>query len=205
VTGPCARTGTLAAGYPALLAQLGSKRRYNLKRQLRLLEEQCGKLALHAITQPAQLPTLGIALAALSTPQQRRQWLSDAALLALAERGLLLSYVLECAGKPAALILALTGGGTLHVHNILHDPALARLSAGTAILFMAMEDACQRGLDALDFGYGSPAHGYQSTNLTQRRGHVLFMRKNVRNYLGGIAHRLWCAAVEWVRTRPERR
>jgi CelD/BcsL family acetyltransferase involved in cellulose biosynthesis len=191
----------LQADYAALLAQLGSKRRYNLKRQLRLLEEQRVKLALHAITQPAQLPTLSAALTALSDPHQRRQWLSDASLLSLAERGLLLCYVLKCAEQPAALILALTDGTVLHVNNILHDPALAQLSAGTAILFIAMEDACQRGLRALDFGYGSPAHSYQSTNVTQRRGHVLILRANLRNYLGSMAHRLWCASVEWARRR----
>lgn len=195
----------LQADYAALLAKLGSKRRYNLKRQLRLLEEQRGQLALHAITQPAQLPTLSAALAALAEPQQRRQWLSDASLLSLAERGLLLCYVLECGEQPAALILALTDGSVLHVNNILHDPALAQLSAGTAIQFMAMEDACQRGLRALDFGYGSPAHSYQSTNVTQRRGHVLILRANVRNYLGSMAHRLWCAAGKWARARRGRR
>ena len=188
----------LQADYAALLARLGSKRRYNLKRQLRQLEQQRGQLALHAITQPAQLPALNAALAALSAPQQRRQWLSGASLLALAERGLLLSYVLECAQQPAALILALSDGSVLHVNNILHDPALARLSAGTAILFMAMEDACQRGLHTLDFGYGSPAHSYQSTNVTQRRGHVLILRANWRNYLGSMAHRLWCGGVRWL-------
>jgi hypothetical protein len=190
----------LQADYAALLAQLGSKRRYNLKRQLRLLEERRGPLTLHAITQPAQLPALSAALATLSEPQQRQQWLSDASLLSLSERGLLLCYVLECDGQPAALILALTDGRVLHVNNILHDPALAQLSAGTAILFKAIEDACQRGLRALDFGYGSPAHSYQSTNVTQRRGHVLLLRANLRNYLGSMLHRLWCAAVEWGRT-----
>jgi len=193
-------TVPLQANYAALLARLGSKRRYNLKRQMRLLEEQRGGLTLHAITQPTQLPTLSAALATLSTPQQRRQWLSDASLLSLAERGLLLSYVLECGAQPGALILALTDGRVLHVNNILHAPALAQLSAGTAILFMAMEDACQRGLRALDFGYGSPAHSYQSTNVTQRRGHVLLLRANVRNYLVSTAHRLWCAVVERART-----
>jgi len=198
-------TVPLAAGYAAFLAQLGSKRRYNLKRQLRILEEQRGALTLHTITEPRQMPVLSAALAALSTPQQRRQWLSDASLLSLAERGLLLCYVLHCEELPAALILALTDGRVLHVNNILHDSALAQLSAGTAILFMAMEDACQRGLHALDFGYGSPAHSYQSTNVTQRRGHVLLLRANLRNYLGSVAHRLWCAAVEWARTTNARR
>ena len=189
----------LPADYAGLLAQLGAKRRYNLKRQLRLLEELRGPMALHAITQPAQLPQLSAALAALSTPQQRRQWLSDASLLSLAQRGLLLSYVLDCGAQPAALILALSDGRALHVNNILHDPALAQLSAGTAILFLAMEDACRRRLRALDFGYGSPAHSYQSTNVTQRRGHVLLLRANWRNCLGSAAHRLWCAGVAWAR------
>lgn len=194
----CHRT-PLPVDYQAVLAQLGSKRRYNLKRQLRLLEEQAGAPVLHRITQARQLPRLSAALAALATPQQRRQWLSDASLQALAGHGLLRCHVLECGGRSVALILALCDGRVLHVNNILHDAALAQLSPGTAILFLAIEDACQCGLHALDFGYGSPAHNYQSINQTQQRGHVLLLRASLRNRCVSWAHRLWCAGVAWAR------
>lgn len=192
-------TTPLPADYAALLAQLGAKRRYNLKRQQRLLEADAGTLHLHRITQPGQVPRLSAALARLATPAQRRQWLSDAALATLARHGLLRSYVLECAQQPVALILALADGTTLHIHNILHEAALAHHSPGTTLLFLTIQDACQQGLRRLDFGYGSPAHSYQSINQTQTRGHFLLCRATLRNRALCLAHRLWNAALARLR------
>lgn len=190
-------TTPLPADYASFLAQLGSKRRYNIKRQLRLLEAHCGgALRLHRIVRAEQLAHLSAALSQLSSAAQRRQWLSDATLTALAQHGLLQAYVLDCGDQPAALLLALCDGATLHIQNILHDTALAQHSPGTAILFLAIEDACQQGLRRLDFGYGTPAHNYQSINQTQARGHLLVFRPSWRNRALYLAHRLWCAGAE---------
>ena len=175
----------LPATFAAYLGQFGAKRRYNLGRQLRQLRAHAGgQLALHRIEAPEQVDRLSTALTRLATPEHRRQLLSDATLLALARRGLLLCYVMECEGQPAALLLAMRFDGTLHLQNIFHDPALAHLSAGTAILHLAIEDLCERrAAQTIDLAYGSPAHDCPSSNVIAQRAHVLLLRPSLKNRL----------------------
>jgi len=192
----------LPADFTAYLAQFSAKRRYNLTRQLRLLREHGGdRLALHCIEHPAQLGRLSDALAALTTPQRRGQLLSDPTLLALAGRGLLLCYVLECAGRPCALMLGQRYAGTLYLHNLFHDAALDHLSAGTVLLHLAIEDLCGRHFRAIEFGYGAPGHHHPSCNVTARRAQLLVLRPSLRNRLLCRLHGGLVFAVAWAKRR----
>lgn len=180
--------------FPAYLQQLSAKRRYNLGRQLRLLREHGGdRLVLHCIERPEQVERLLTALRTLTPPQRRRQLLSDTTLRELAQRGLLLCHVLECAGQPCAVMLGLAYDGVLYLHNILHDSALGHLSPGTVLLHQVIEQLCARGhFRVIDLGYGTPAYGYQSSNVTVQRAHLLMLRPSLKNRLACRLHQGFC-------------
>lgn len=172
----------LPASFEAFMAQFGSKRRYNLKRQQRLLRDHGnGQLTLHRIERPEQLASMSEALARLTSLEHRAQLWTAEEMQGLARHGMLLCYQIDCGGLPCALILGLRSSDTLHLSNIFHDNTLDHLSVGTTILHMAIEDLCDHRFARIDLGYGTPGHSYQSSNVTVQRGHVLLMRPNLRN------------------------
>lgn len=179
----------LPRSYADYLAQLGSKRRYNLKRQQRLLSEQAGAaLRALAIEHLAQLEALQQALAQCCSSVQRAQLWDDAELQALAQRGLLLCYRIDAGVQPCGVVLGLHRDGVYHLFNILPDPRWQALSAGTTLLQLALADLCdRRSCQRLEFGYGNPAPAHHAGNQTSRRSHLLLMRRNWRNRLRWVA------------------
>lgn len=190
----------LPESFEAFMAQFGSKRRYNLKRQQRQLRDHGGgQLALYRIERPEQLESMVEALARLITPAHRAQLWTVEEMQGLARHGMLLCYQIDCGGQPCALILGLRSSDTLHLFNIFHDSALDHLSVGTTILHMAIEDLCGHRFVCIDLGYGTPGHSYQSSNVTVQRAHVLLMRPNIRNRVACWLHLRFSAAVAWAR------
>jgi len=179
----------LPPAYASYLARLGAKRRYNLKRQQRLLSEQAGAaLGLHAIEALPQLPALQQALAGCCTPAQRAQLWSASELRALAQHGLLLCYRIDAGSQPCGVVLGLQRSGIYHLFNILPAPRWQALSAGTTLLQLVLGDLCdQRHCQRLEFGYGSPAQAHQSSNQLSRRSHLLLLRRHWRNHLLRLA------------------
>jgi len=192
----------LPPSFEAFMAQFGSKRRYNLKRQQRQLRDHGGgQLELHRIERPEQLASMLEALARLITPEHRAQLWTAEEMQGLAQHGMLLCYQIDCGGQPCALILGLRSSDTLHLFNIFHDNALDHLSVGTTILHMAIEDLCNHRFTCIDLGYGTPGHSYQSSNVTVQRAHVLLMRPSIRNRAACWLHFHFSSAVAWARRR----
>lgn len=186
----------LPPSFEAFMAQFSSKRRYNLKRQQRQLREHGGgRLALHRIEQIGQLPSMLDAMSKLTTREHRAQLWTPEEIRELALHGMLLCYQIDCGDQPCALILGLRSGDTLHLFNIFHDNTLDHLSVGTTILHMAIEDLCSHHFSCIDLGYGTPAHSYQSSNVTVQRGHVLLMRPGLGNRLVCALHGAFVAAT----------
>jgi hypothetical protein len=196
----------LPATFEHFMSQFSSKRRYNLKRQQRQLRDHGqGRLDFHCIEHPGQLDMLRTALAALTTPAHRSELWTEADLLGFARRGMLLCYQLDCGGQACALMLGLRSGGTLYLFNILHDSALDHLSVGTTMLHLAIEDLCdRRHFSMIDLGYGTPGHGYQSTNVTVQRAHLLLMRRNLRNRLASQLHHGFASAIDWLKKNKKK-
>jgi hypothetical protein len=97
------------------LARFDRKKRYNLKRQLRLLEDHCqGGLDLQRFERPDQVPSLIEAYEAL-TPRKWsvagfREWTGGETITSIkladeAKRGFLRSYVLKSGTKCIAYLL----------------------------------------------------------------------------------------------------
>jgi len=193
----------LPASYADYLAQLGSKRRYNLKRQQRQLAQAAGgEFALTEIATRQTLPALQQGLQACCPQQRRAQLWSETEMRALAQHGLLLCFRIDAGTHCCGVILGLRAGSSYHLFNILPTPQWRALSAGTSILQLVLAHLSGQGqLSKVEFGYGEPAPGYQSGNQICQRGHVLLLRRTPANQL----YVLWHAVQTALRRRLKQR
>ncbi len=181
----------LFSSFKLYLEQFSAKKRYNLNRQIRLLQEQCGTLSLHRIQQSSEISRLISAINHLVPAEKRHIFLSEEKCRALASHDLLLCYVLDCGQFPAALIFGTHSSKVYHIHNILYSSSLPDLSIGTSILHLAIEDLTTSfHFSSIDLGYGVPGHDYQSSNTKKERGYVLIFRNTIKNHLLCWLHHL---------------
>lgn len=192
----------LPRSYSDYLAQLGSKRRYNLKRQQRQLAQAAGgELELKEIAELQDLPALQQGLQACCPPERLRQLWSETEIQALAQHGLLLCFRIDAGTSCCGVILGLRASSTYHLFNILPAPQWHALSAGTSILQMALAHLSdQAQLSKVEFGYGEPAQGYQSANQICQRAHVLLLRRTAANHV----YRLWRSLRTSIQQRLKR-
>jgi GNAT acetyltransferase-like protein len=164
----------LPSSYEQFLARYGAKKRYNLRRQLRLLQVQtAGKLAMSRYNSIGDIQDLASDIAVLLRACGRiAAWLDrnrksfEAHHWRLASVGLLRSYVLKDAEHPIAYILGYQFGETFLLGEIEHDRAYAEFSPGTALLQMVIEDLINDGrIRLINLGIGVPKHDYPSTNV----------------------------------------
>jgi len=185
----------LPGDFNAYLAQFGSKHRYNLKRQIRLLREHA-PLELLRVDQAEAVGQLAAAIERLAPPEVKAVLISNEKFAVMARQGLLRCYVLQSGAVPVAALVATQYGGTLHLHNVLTDPAMLRFSIGTSILYLAIEDLCSEGrFNTIDLGYSSPSHSHQSSNRVEMRGHLLLYKSSLRTWALCSAERLF---GEWL-------
>ncbi len=172
----------LFSSFDLYLQQFSAKKRYNLNRQIRLLQEHCGTLSLHRIEQSSDVTRLMSAIEHLVPEEKRHVFLSEEKCKLLASRNLLLCYVLECGMAPAALIFGTHSSKVFHIHNIFYSSELPDFSIGTSILHLAIEDLTTSfKFSCIDLGYGVPGHTYQSSNITKERGYVLIFKNSIKN------------------------
>jgi len=191
----------LAESFDAYLSRYNSKKRFNLKRQVRLLREHSqDTLQLHRITTPEQVALYTGAWKQLAPPELADHLLPTLKLQSLASHGLLHGYVLMLSGAPCAVITATQTAGVLHVHNIIYSQNLARFSVGVCVLYLAVEDLIgQDCFKAIDLGYCNPVHSEQASNLVEVRGNWLVLRKSWRNRVLCWAHDVYTEQVPVVK------
>jgi hypothetical protein len=181
------------------LAQLSRKRRYNLKREVRVLRDHGGgSLRLGRIDSKGGTAEFLDAIEAVGSersyvpgvfawPQDRtraQRKLADAA-----SRGLLRSYVLHSGSEPVACMAGYQYEDIYYVSFILHQRGLARLSPGTVLLHLAIEDLIQhRPAGLINFGFGDPVYRFNSTQVSLRYGNVVLFRNTVGNRLRRWVH-----------------
>ena len=190
----------LPATFDRYLARYDSKKRYNLRRQLRLFQEHVGgRLELRRIDQPGDIANYLEAQSALnrqgrgSAPIRGRP---DPAsypfrnLRSVAERGLLRSYVLSCGDEVAGLIRGSHYLGNYVVSRIEFRQDLAAFSPGVMVLHMAIEDLIVHGPTRLiNFGFGEPNRKHHPFNVVHQYGTVILLRRTLANRLRWLSHR----------------
>lgn len=164
--------------YDSYLKGLPSKKRYNMTRQIRQLEQEAGPLLTTAITTAGQAPQLRAALDAVLDAGEAAAYPGMRYFERLANNGLLHSYVISAASGPLAVVIGTRYHSTWHVHNIFTAQAHARLSPGTSAFLLALKDAAAgQRVARVEFGYGSPNREFRSTHTAEVRAQVLASRR----------------------------
>jgi hypothetical protein len=180
----------LPESYEDYLSGFKRKKRYNLKRQVRCLNEWGdGSLRLCRVQTVADVHLLLHALQALGQRAKRTGDLpSNGEIIELARRDLLMSYVMYIRGHPCAVAFGTTFMGTLLIHMFAIDRQIARFSPGTVLNLLLIRDLIDFKLvRKIDYGYGEPR--YRMTNDIDQRVTVFLVRKSMANCLAIMAHK----------------
>ena len=174
------------AFYEDYLAIFSRKRRYNLARIVRLMQEWSGgRLELSRIRAEADLALLYKAFYLLGMDVS--QITEKTMLVGLAQSGLLLSYVLHIDGRPYAAAFGTIYMDCLSIHEIKHDGHHEQFSPGTVLHMLMMQDLItDKTVKLIDYGFGEPKIRL-STHQVERIKVFLF-RKTLRNKLMVAAH-----------------
>jgi hypothetical protein len=187
----------LPASVQEYRAKMCGKKRYNLRRQARLLNAHCGgQLRLLRVDSPHQVAELARAVAPSGGFGGLRQWGRSTHLTidpqvaeGLAGRGLLLNYVLMCGARPCAVLTGRQYRGVYYLDGIPRDRTLDRFSPGATALHLALEDLIRETpFHKVDLGFGEPAYSHSSTNVVESRASLLLLRKTATNRLRRGVH-----------------
>jgi hypothetical protein len=182
----------LPCTYAQFVEQYSGKKRYNIRRQVRLLGERSrGKLNLCEYRSRDDVP--GLRRSVMELLRQRGELPStdrgvaelpgfDSRYNSLAGRDLLRSFVLKDGDRPVSCILGYQFGKTFVLGKTLHDPEYAAFSPGVALLHLVIEDLINnRGVTTINLGYGNPGHDFQSTNVVLDYASYWLFPKTLRN------------------------
>jgi hypothetical protein len=187
----------LPGTFQEYLAKFNAKKRYNLKRQARVLQDQAqGALRLQCAESPDQLNSL-LDVAIKLWPRHIPQWFSPVAnrsdayrrFTSLATHGLLRSYYLQCGSDPVACILGFQHGAVYVVDATMYNKSLAHFSPGAVMQFLALQDLIsRRPVRLINFGFGDPKSGYESTNVYFGSAAFLLFRNTLANRVRRATH-----------------
>lgn len=188
------------------LQQFSAKKRFNMKRQIRLLAGHVGgELRLDRIEKPEQIEGLVKARNSIIAPKTHPTLLSQKKLQGLAQLGLLHCYALMSGDRTLAVLMATRSDNVLHLHNIYYAEDLARFSVGASALFMAIEDLTANfNFESIDLGYSNPSYNHQSSNLVEERGHILLLRRKLSMRLLSLAHERHVQILNLVKNQTNR-
>jgi Acetyltransferase (GNAT) domain len=181
----------------AYFANFSAKRRYNLKRQTRILRDHfSGRFELQRFDSPHQVGHLFNLVTPTGGFAGLRWWGRSGVLIidrrkaeSLAARGLLLVYLLIGDGRPCAALMGLKYGDVYYVGGIPRDRSLDRFSPGSMAVQLAIEDLIRNtSIRRIEMGFGAPAYSHSATNVTEARGNLLLFRKSLSNRLRRFTH-----------------
>ena len=190
-------------------SRLSSKRRYNLRRQARLLRVlHRGQLELRRFDSPHHVDDLVRIINGTRESAGLRPWgravpltIDRAEVESLAGRGLLLIYVLIGAGRPCAALTGLQYRGVYYLDATPRNRCLDRFSPGSTAFHLAIEDLIRNTpIHRIDLGFGEPAHPYLSTNIVEPRASLLLMRKTLANRFRWGTHAIFQSLINCVKT-----
>jgi CelD/BcsL family acetyltransferase involved in cellulose biosynthesis len=155
--------------FDSYLGKFRSKTRYNLRRQVKRLQEHGGgRMELARVDEPEKVRAFLDDSAEIET----HSWQHDAIgptldaspqycekLAHLANRGFVRSYILRCGDKPCAMVKGFQYGGVYYYSWCEFDQRLAEFSPGTVLLYLLIEDLCRhRSPKCLTFLWGDAAY-----------------------------------------------
>jgi hypothetical protein len=186
--------------------KLTRKKRYNLMRQERLLQNHSGHhLHLMPINTENDLRYLFEAMEILPTKNTFNFDFRKDDYVRLSRNDLLRCYVLKSGDNIIALLLGMKAGKIYKIQRFFHDPTLERFSPGTTLWQLVLKDLInRREFTSVDLGYGFPAYRHSSTNVIERKGRILLFRRSIANRCLIFAYSSYSTAVYFVRNRMGR-
>lgn len=186
--------------FDAYLGQFRKKQRYNLKRQVRVLAEaHSNKLELSCVRQASEIGSFVECVNAVAKWSWKAAKLAHAVpevvetperLSALADRGMLRSYLLRVDGTPCAYVVGYLYEGIYHYANIGYDSRLAQYSPGNVLLFLVIEDLIQNAhARVINFGISDAEYKRIFGNRHIKDASVLLMRPSACNSIRRQVHR----------------
>jgi hypothetical protein len=204
----------LPSSYEQFLALYSAKKRYNLRRQFRLLEKQAeGQLQMTRCDSPDAIPKLLGCYDVLSEfrkgdvePEEPLFTVRSPGGIAslyrnMARDGLLRAYLLFDKDRPIAALIGAQLGSTFILRRTLHDSAYNAVSPGVALLHLAIEDLIrQNSASVIILGYGSPEHDYRSTNVLLQYASYWLIPKTLKSRLFHAGYTLLRQGVASLKT-----
>lgn len=170
-------TVPLPENFAEYLKKFSAKKRYNLTRQIRLLEEQAGKLEVCLIEEVAAVPKMIEAMRDVLTTEQFNEFAKHTSLERLAKHGILHSYVIRCGSENVAVVYGTRSSLVWHVYKIAALAKYKAFSIGTSAMHVALQDVMTNfSFSDVDFGYGVPNQEFRATHVLKERGEVLLCR-----------------------------
>lgn len=181
------------------LGQFGKKKRYNLKRQVRLMEEAYGgQMRVDCVTGDDQIDLFlqtSDAVAADSWKDDRHTGAfactpsNHARYADLARRGLLRGYLIRDGERPVAAVIGYQFRDTYHYADIAYSNSDIHLSPGSVLLFLIIRDLIENtAVRKVNFGIGDADYKRQFGNRHGRDRAVWVMRATARNRVICAAH-----------------
>jgi len=183
------------------LSKFKSKKRGNLRRQLKNLQE-FGQtdIELRCIRLKEQIPEFLKAAESIAGkswqsrrigPRIKNDIVYNQKLTDLADRGILRSYLLVC-GVPCAFIIGYQFCGVYHYVEIAYDQKFYEHSPGTALLYLMVEDLFRSDSPQwLNFGIGDAHYKQEFSNQHAEDASILLLRKNLHNRSVMLLHCLF--------------
>jgi CelD/BcsL family acetyltransferase involved in cellulose biosynthesis len=183
--------------------KLTKKKRYNLMRQERLLQDHCGNpLCLLTIDKEKDLPELFDAMNQFSMEEKFNFVFRKEEYIHSSRHNLLHCYVLKSGNKAIGILLGMKAGHAFKIDRFIYDPSLKKYSPGTSLWQLVLKDLIDRGeFTSVDFGYGLPAYQHRSTNIIQQKGRVLLFRRSLSNHCVVLAYSIYTSAINFLKNK----
>ena len=184
-------------------AKLTKKRRYNFRRQERLLEEHLGPpLCLTMVDQPALVPALLDALGTLGVSTGPETSFTAYEYRSACGQGILLSYILTSGTHIVGVATGIRSEHTYFIHQFYFDKSLEKFSPGTTLWQLVLRYLIEQGVyTRVGLSYGNPAYRFHEINLIEKKGRVLLYRRTTANRSRFLAHSAYLLALEAAKRR----
>ncbi len=190
---------SIQGGFEDYLGRFSAKRRHNLKRSVRWFVERSNGVPMTVAKSPEEIEDFHRRAVEISRHTYQERLLSAgmpadheflAAMKSVAMQGLARGYLLWCEGRPVAFAWCSGKGDRLNYGIIGFMPDYARMSPGTALLCLILEDLFrEKKFKILDFGVGEGWYKESFATGCEEFVNALLFLPSLRNRI--LVHLHW--------------
>ena len=197
----------LPSSFEEYAKKFNSKERYNLKRELSLLQKQAGiPLELMRVSNADQVATFLANSRSVAEKSWQRHLVGlevnqsgtrQELLESMARQGILRSYQLKAGGKVCAYAVGFQFGGVFYFYETAYDDLYAKCSPGKCLVNLILHDLFQADPPRIFyFGPGDASYKKWFANRSDDEVTLLILKNTVANRAKVLAHRTFRRCVE---------